>query len=240
MKIAVFTDIHGNYPATKKIIEDINKQEFDEVIFLGDAIGIGPKSKECLELLLKNKITFIAGNHELYYKDGINIDRLITDENEINHHKWIHESVKNVISKDDINFPLSKVIELNGKKIAFQHYMLNKNTQEDKFPFERISIRNISDVEEYCKKMEFDYLFIGHEHKPFEICEDEKRIVCIGSSGCVKDDKTYYSIVDINDEGIKIEKKYLTFSRDELIEDIKSFKYPDVEVISKIFFGIDL
>ena len=139
-----------------------------------------------------------------------------------------------------MNFPLSKIIEVNGKKIAFQHYMLNKNTQEDKFPFERISIRNIGDVEEYCRNMEFDYLFIGHEHKAFEICEDEKKIVCLGSSGCVKDDKTFYSIIDIDDTGIKIDKKYLNFNRDELIEDIKRFKYPDVEVISKIFFGVDL
>lgn len=43
MKIAVFTDIHGNYPALKTIMEDINKTKFDEVIFLGDSIGIGPK-----------------------------------------------------------------------------------------------------------------------------------------------------------------------------------------------------
>lgn len=66
MKIAVFTDIHGNFPALKVIMDDINKSEFDEVIFLGDAIGIGPKSKECLEMLLNSKVTIIAGNHELY------------------------------------------------------------------------------------------------------------------------------------------------------------------------------
>lgn len=110
MKIAVFTDIHGNYPALKAIMEDINKSEFNEVIFLGDAIGIGPKSKECLELLLNSKVTIIAGNHELYYKNGISIDKLITEESEINHHKWVHQSIKDLISKDEIKFPLSKVI----------------------------------------------------------------------------------------------------------------------------------
>lgn len=47
--------------------------------------------------------------------------------------------------------------------------MINENTQEDVFSFKRISIRNISDVEEYCKNMQFDYLFIGHEHKAFKI-----------------------------------------------------------------------
>lgn len=88
--------------------------------------------------------------------------------------------------------------------------------------------------------MEYDYLFIGHEHKAFEVYEDEKRIVCLGSSGCVKDDKTFYTVIDINDKNITIDKRYLTFNREELIEDIKSFKYPDAEMISKIFFGIDL
>ena len=238
MKIAVFTDIHGNYPALKVIMEDINKYKFDEVIFLGDAIGIGPKPKECLEMLLNSKVTIIAGNHELYYKDGVSIDKLITDESEINHHKWIHESIKDLISKDEMKFPLSKIIDVNGKKIAFQHYMINENTKEDSFPFKRISIRNISDVEEYCKNMNFDYLFIGHEHKPFEIMENNKRIVCLGSSGCAKDDKTFYTVIDIDNSKIDINKKYLTFNRNELIEDIKRYKYPDVEMIGKIFFGI--
>lgn len=238
MKIAVFTDIHGNFPALKVIMDDINKSEFDEVIFLGDAIGIGPKSKECLEMLLNSKVTIIAGNHELYYKNGIRIDKIITDESELNHHKWVHQSINDLISKDEIKFPLSKVIEINGKKIAFQHYMINENTQEDTFPFMRISIRNISDVEEYCKNMQFDYLFIGHEHKAFEIVENNKKIICIGSSGCVKDDKTFYTAVDIKDDNISVNKKYLTFNRDELIEDINRFTYPDREVISKIFFGI--
>lgn len=238
MKIAVFTDIHGNYPALKVIMEDINKYKFDEVIFLGDAIGLGPKSKECLKMLLNSKVTIIAGNHELYYKDGISIDRLITDESEINHHKWIHESIKDTISKDEMKFSLSKIIDVNGKKIAFQHYMINENTQEDSFPFKRISIRNISDVEEYCKNMNFDYLFIGHEHKPFEMMKNNKSIVCLGSSGCVKDYKTFYTVIDIDNDKIDINKKYLTFNRNELIEDIKRYKYPDVEMIGKIFFGI--
>ena len=36
MKIAIFSDVHGNYQATKVILEDINKNNFDEIICLGD------------------------------------------------------------------------------------------------------------------------------------------------------------------------------------------------------------
>ena len=40
MKIAIFSDVHGNYQATQAILEDINKNNFDEIICLGDIIGI--------------------------------------------------------------------------------------------------------------------------------------------------------------------------------------------------------
>ena len=43
-KIAVFTDIHGNYEALKSIVGDIKKDNFDEVICLGDLTGIGPST----------------------------------------------------------------------------------------------------------------------------------------------------------------------------------------------------
>ena len=51
MKLAVFTDIHGNLEALKAIINDINSKNVDEIICLGDTIGLGSESKECLDLM---------------------------------------------------------------------------------------------------------------------------------------------------------------------------------------------
>ena len=45
MKVAIFSDIHGNLEALEAILEDIKKNQFDEVICLGDVIGIGPSPK---------------------------------------------------------------------------------------------------------------------------------------------------------------------------------------------------
>ena len=68
LKIAAFSDLHGNDQAAKAIIEDINKNNYDKVICLGDIIGIGPKPKETLELVLNSNIDIVLGNHDLYYK----------------------------------------------------------------------------------------------------------------------------------------------------------------------------
>jgi len=238
-KIAVFSDIHGNYQAAKTIMDDIKKNSFNEIICLGDIIGIGPKSRECLDLILKSAITIIAGNHDLYYKYGIEIDNKITEENEIKHHKWIHSSIQDVISRGDMDFPLSKELNFNNKKILFQHYMLNEDLEKDSFPFERISIRNMTDIENYCENMKCDCLFIGHEHRAFKVEKNNKNIICIGSSGCVKENKTFYTIIEINDNDITITKKELEFDRDSFIKDMKSYKYPDQEFIGKVMFGIE-
>ena len=237
MKIAVFSDIHGNYQALKAIMDDINKSNFDEVICLGDIIGIGPKPKECLELLLDSGITIVAGNHDLYYTKGLEIDDEITAENAIKHQRWVHECIKD-IPKEKMNWPLLKEVDINGKKIVFQHYMLSKDTSIDPYPFETISIKNIKDIEEYCKNMNCDYMFIGHEHRAFEVHENNKHIICVGSSGCVKTNKTFYTIIDTNNGNVLITKKEIEFDRDSFINDIKSFKYPNHEFIVKILLGI--
>ena len=239
MRLAIFSDVHGNYQATKTIMDDINKDNFDEVICLGDIIGIGPKPKECLEILLNSGITIIAGNHDLYYKYGIEIDNQIKEEGEIAHHHWVHDCIKNYIPKERIDFPLSKKINIYDRKILFQHYMLSDEKKENEYLFSRISIKNMEDMENYCETMDCDILFIGHEHRAFEVNKNNKKIYCVGSSGCVKDNKTFYTIIDINEEEITITKKYLEFDRDGLLNDIKSFKYPDQEFINKIFFGIE-
>ena len=237
MRIAVFSDIHGNLQALNAILEDIKNEEFDEVIFLGDVIGIGPKPKECLELLLNSDITLISGNHDLYYKYGIELDNGITEAEEIEHHKWIHSEVEKIISRDEMKEMMKKEIYINGKKFSFQHYMLSEDTSVDPYPFLTISIKNMKDIEDYCRNMEYDYLFIGHEHKHFVVEKNGKMIYCVGSSGCVRDNKTFYTILDVGKD-IKITRKELEFDREGLLKDIESYEYPDQKALKKGFFGI--
>ena len=238
MRIAVFSDLHGNYQATKAILDDIKNNDYDKVICLGDIIGIGPKPKETLELVLKSDVDIVLGNHDLYYIKGLEIDDEITGENEIMHHHWVHDCIKD-IPREKLDYPLSKELDIDGKKILFQHYMLSKDTSIDPYPFETISIRNMKDIEDYCRNMDCDYMFIGHEHKAFDVHENNKHIICVGSSGCVKNDKTFYTIIESNNDDITITKKEINFDRDGFENDIKSYKYPDQEFIAKVLLGIE-
>ena len=75
---AIITDIHGNLEALEAILNDIKTQNIDEIICLGDTIGIGKNSKECIDLLINNHVKSVLGDHEIYLLKGTDINSFIS------------------------------------------------------------------------------------------------------------------------------------------------------------------
>lgn len=65
MRFAIFSDIHGNIEAFRRVLEDISLQNIRACYFLGDAISYGPEPDLCVRLLQDKDICCILGNHEL-------------------------------------------------------------------------------------------------------------------------------------------------------------------------------
>jgi predicted phosphodiesterase len=143
-KIAVFSDIHGNYEALEVIINDIKKREINNIYCLGDIIGIGPKPKECLDLIIKNKVKMVLGNHELYYLKNTDIDNFM-DKSEKEHHAWVKKQLTKK-HKVFLNKCGLKLTEQIGKyNISFQHFLFNN--MNSKYPFENIEIVNADNID---------------------------------------------------------------------------------------------
>jgi len=70
MKIAVISDIHGNFPALETVSDHIEMWKPDIVLVAGDIVNRGPRSIDCLLFLEKkqreNGWKIIRGNHEDY------------------------------------------------------------------------------------------------------------------------------------------------------------------------------
>lgn len=73
MKIAVLSDIHGNYPALLEITEHIQRWKPDRVFVAGDIVNRGPRSEECLFFIddkrRNNGWQVLRGNHEDFVID---------------------------------------------------------------------------------------------------------------------------------------------------------------------------
>lgn len=253
MKIAVFTDVHGNLEALETIIGDIKKKHVDDIICLGDTISFGPNSKECLDLIISNNIKMVLGEHELYCLKSADIDGKLGDE-EKKHYDWVRNSLTN----KEISFlkkcPLYYECNIDydnkipSKKIIFSHYLLNDINND--FPFEREHLKNSINLWIKYDTNDIRYL-IGHLHKSFNInlvdgisdCRIEEsgnfpNIDIIDSCGCTDGDITSYTILEIG-KGFSFKKIKLKYNRKKFVDKVKNIDFPDKEIISKVFFNID-
>jgi predicted phosphodiesterase len=65
MRIAVFSDIHGNMDAFEKVLEDLDRSGADAAYCLGDNIGYGAEPERVIQALRHRSIPSVMGNHEL-------------------------------------------------------------------------------------------------------------------------------------------------------------------------------
>lgn len=65
-RIALISDIHGNIDALKAVLADIEQQEIDEIVCLGDIVGYGAAPAECLSLVRERCALTLMGNHDEY------------------------------------------------------------------------------------------------------------------------------------------------------------------------------
>jgi predicted phosphodiesterase len=64
MRLALISDIHGNYTALDVVLTDIEQQRVDSIVCLGDVATIGPQPREVIDRLRDLGCPCIMGNHE--------------------------------------------------------------------------------------------------------------------------------------------------------------------------------
>ena len=229
MRLAVFTDIHGNLQALESILKSINSKNYDEVIFLGDSIGLGVDNEECLNLIKNSNIKFLMGNHEYYYIKGVeNIKGLKKDR--IFHDDWVNKRIKTKLNNLDYEYE----IVINNIKLTFLHFFLIDNID---YPFENLSIFDSNEYKNVFNKIDSDYVFYGHIHDERLDVINNKKYYGLNSSGCVKDDNTFYYEINI-DKKVEVNKINLKFDRKAFENNILKYDFPDKENILKKYYGL--
>ncbi len=62
MRIAIFSDVHGNLTALEAVLKQIGSQAVDEIVFAGDLAMFGPRPAASLRRVQEAKILSIYGN----------------------------------------------------------------------------------------------------------------------------------------------------------------------------------
>lgn len=231
-RIAIFSDIHGNLQALESILNDIERNSIDEVIYLGDVIGFGPNPKECLDLIMKSRVRMVKGNHEIYQLNEEVYNNHLT-EDEKKHRDWIKNQLDDQEKAFIADLPMTVEELVEGNLFTFSHFFFN----EDKTYYQPLNILGDNRIFDVAKSLETDYMFFGHSHEAFQINNDGL-FTCVGSSGCTSKNTTFYTIIEVVDKSVRITKKEIDYDRKLFEKTIKNEDYPDIDRIKETYFGL--
>ncbi len=147
MKIAIISDIHGNYEALKSVLHKIDEMNISKIYCLGDVVGYYSQVNECCDELRKRNILSLMGNHDWYMAGGGYCPRS----------KSVNDCLayqRKVITAENLNWVKTFQLQFETDSIKMVHggwadpideYLTEPN-------------------EEYFSKVEGEIFFSGHTH----------------------------------------------------------------------------
>ncbi|MDR1168800.1 MAG: metallophosphatase family protein [Heliobacteriaceae bacterium] len=226
MKIAVISDIHGNFQALESVLEDIKKNNCDKIFCLGDLALAGPEPAKVVDFLMhETRPANVSGSPAASCLEIIqgNCDKFIGD-----YSSAVFERVKekfpamaNALADDVLvlssaqkeylkNLPPQKELEIEGVKILLVHGSPRDNN-EDILPDMPLEV-----VEEMLEGTNADVIFCGHTHIPCGYQTGKKQtVVNTGSVGRpMTQARACYVIADFKNGGFSVEHRLVDYDKE--------------------------
>jgi putative phosphoesterase len=235
-KLAIITDIHGNYSALKAVLDDIDKENKIEHIYcLGDLIGIGYQTNEVLQLLRsRSGISFVMGNHDEAILDIIGGREPYSRGKEKVHHEWIAAHLDQEFIPFLAEIPVTSDAIYNGKKLFVVHYHLSE--QNVFIPLDKEPTR--VKLDEHYRTSNADIVCFGHHHVIHHFKSNERLYLNPSSLGCNYHPLATYAVLTIGEKGeVSVAFREVFYDNKEFLLGFKRLNVPDGDYILKGFFG---
>lgn len=227
MKVAVFSDIHGNLQGLHAVLKDIEARRADVVWCGGDLVGYGANPGQVIQEIQGRGIPTIMGN----YDDGIGYVRIAcgcdypteaamalgqrsiawTKANTSEVHKAYLRSLPHRLVRE---FEGHQVVLVHGSPDALNEYLFEDLPDE---LFER-----------HLKTVNADVMIFGHTHKPFHKMLDSKHLINSGSVGKPKhgSPEATYALLEITPTSVSVQIIALPYDFEGAAQAIEATELP--------------
>ncbi|MFW6005780.1 MAG: metallophosphoesterase family protein [Desulfonatronovibrionaceae bacterium] len=233
MKTALFSDVHGNIEALRKVLEDMDARKIKTRYFLGDAISYGPDPETCVQLLKDQNIPCLLGNHEL---------ALIKPwaRTYFNEPTRLHfEQARKLLSRDSVEFIRTWPRNRIEHDMIMVHGFPPNSVRGYLFELTQSKLKSI------LMNMNPRIAFVGHTHEiklitntGTDILQKELApgmhalkgrsfIVNIGSVGQPRDGDNRAKYIIYDNESLLIEARFIDYDREKTINDILKLGFPE-------------
>lgn len=241
MKIAIFSDIHGNMQALDAVMADIKKEKCDKMFCLGDIAMAGPEPIKAIQVIKdlydKGSLELIQGNTDEMIGDGsaeiINKVKSafpIMGEALEDDCKIIPDDLKTFLK----DLPKQKMLELEGLKILLVHGSPRRNDENI------LPNMPLDEVEEILSGVDVNVIFCGHTHMPCGYHTNSgKTLVNDGSVGrpFTENPQSCYVIAIINNGKLEITHKFVDYDKKTASEILSKRNFKGADKLAQILIN---
>lgn len=246
MIYAVISDVHGNYPALKAVIDDATAKGAEAFLLLGDYIRDTPTLNEVVDLIrtLPN-CTAILGNGDI---GVISLDKTKPDYCEFEQmlpNYWTYKNLsglnlnylKSLPEAADVTLSCGKIVHLSHsislihhtpRLGAFHSGDYARKMEQSPFSFAE-GMQNMQNAAEVCldevATYRGDICLFGHNHLQFSGSTAGKILLNPGSCGMPADYDTRapYALINETDDAAEISLCRVEYDIEQTIETILAF-----------------
>lgn len=207
MRIAIISDIHGNYDALSSLPAD-----YDELWVLGDLVNYGPQPSEVIDFVRSRAAIIVKGNHD--HAVGFREEPVCSAA--FRKMAAATQAYTDSVLSDDQrawlrSLPLTAQFSADGRRFFLCHAVPSD-------PLFRYCQADSDAWEEECRDINADVLLVGHTHIPFVRTAGRILLANPGSLGQPKSGHA--------------RAEYAVWENGEV--SLRSFRYPIARVETKI------
>ena len=236
MRVAIFSDVHGNLTALEAVLADIEDQAIDTVVFAGDLCVAGPRPAECLERVRQLDIPAVYGNTDHWLLGVVEPpDRVksicawsLAKLNETQQ-AWLRSiPLSHRISPTDKSSDDLLIVHANPKDA---YWLIFPSEADQMARYGRIRQPD-SELDEWLSGTEAAVLAYGHLHIPGIRHWGDMVLANISSVNLPGDDdpRAKYSVLSWENGRWHIERHHVAYDIQPEIEAIKAAKPPNWEM----------
>jgi len=212
MRLAFFSDIHGNRHALEAVLAEIDATGVDLLVCGGDLVGYGAFPDEVVEMLRNRKIPTIMGNYDdgvgfekpecgCAYKDpamaALGLESLAWTQRKVTAENKAY--LRGLLGRLEFTAHGRKVLAVHGSPRKINEYLYADRPEDS---LARLFASEGADI-----------ILCGHTHLPYVRKIGEGLLVNAGSIGKPKDGdpRAGYAMVTITENGVEAELRRVAY-----------------------------
>jgi len=230
LRVALFSDVHGNGVAFRAMLADVDQREVDAMVCLGDHAQGGPQPVECLELLRGLECPAVMGNSDHFLLTLDPGEEEVT-QGQIERAKWSQSQLSDDLLAFHRSFPPTVEFDIGDGRSLLAFHATPRSREELVGPW----------MEEEEFRAPFEGLRAtvfagGHSHQQWARRLGDGYYVNPGSVGLPVDHlqsgptraevAAEYAIVTV-DDSVTVEFRRVPFDVAELLESIEASGIPN-------------